>query len=104
MFSIRGSLAATSRRWRRPARSTRTFVAGGGNGREARVRDRISVSVAASLLDETSTQALVDGAIAETGASEPGDAGRVIGHIMKSHKDEVDGALVNQLVRQKLSG
>jgi uncharacterized protein YqeY len=56
------------------------------------------------LLGVAATQDLVDEAIAETEAVAAGDAGRVIGYIMKSHKDEVDGALVNQLVRQALGG
>ncbi len=54
-------------------------------------------------LDEPATQVLVDDAIRATGATEPGDAGKVMGFIMKDHKDDVDGALVNRLVRAALS-
>ncbi len=54
-------------------------------------------------LDEAATQALVDAAIAATGARTPADAGKVMGSIMKDHKDDVDGALVNRLVRTALS-
>lgn len=55
-------------------------------------------------LDEAATAQLVEAAIAELGVSgEPKAAGRVIGQIMKAHRDEVDGALVNRLVAAALS-
>ena len=54
-------------------------------------------------LDEESTAALVRSAIAVLGvAGDPKASGRVIGQIMKAHKDEVDGALVNRLVAEAL--
>ncbi|MEN8040179.1 MAG: GatB/YqeY domain-containing protein [Actinomycetota bacterium] len=52
-------------------------------------------------LDEDATRALVDATIAEIGADADTPAGRVIGAVMKSGKD-VDGALVNRLVREAL--
>lgn len=55
-------------------------------------------------LDQESTDALVRETVAELGvAGDPEAAGRVIGHIMKNHKDEVDGGLVNRLVAAALS-
>lgn len=54
------------------------------------------------LLDEDATLSLVKGAIAELDASDPKEAGKVVGFIMKSHKGEVDGGLVNRLVRAEL--
>lgn len=58
-----------------------------------------------SKLDETATVELVDRTISDLGVGgDPAAAGRVIGAIMKSHKDEVDGALVNRLVKERLSG
>lgn len=54
------------------------------------------------LLDEDATRRLVREAIATTGASDPKEAGKVVGFIMKSHKGEVDGGLVNRLVRADL--
>ena len=53
-------------------------------------------------LDEAATLELVRGAITETGAGSSKQAGMVVGHIMKGHKGEVDGALVNRLVRAAL--
>ena len=56
-----------------------------------------------SKLDQPSTEALVRAAISELGvAGDPKAAGRVIGHIMKHHKEEVDGGLVNRLVAAAL--
>lgn len=56
-------------------------------------------------LDEDATAALVDEAISAAGvAGDPSAAGRLIGSIMKAHKDDVDGGLVNRLVRERLGG
>lgn len=55
-------------------------------------------------LDDESTRELVRAAIAELGVE--GDekaAGRVTGQIMKSHGKDVDGGLVNRLVREELT-
>ena len=53
-------------------------------------------------LDEAATKDLVFQAITELSAADPKQAGKVVGHIMKDHKDEVDGGLVNRLVREAL--
>ena len=52
-------------------------------------------------LDETATRELVRAAIAELGVDDVKQAGRVMGHIMKSGAD-LDGGLVNRLVREEL--
>ncbi|MEX2423394.1 MAG: GatB/YqeY domain-containing protein [Acidimicrobiia bacterium] len=58
-----------------------------------------------SRMDEAATRDLVDRTIDELGvAGDSAAAGRVIGTIMAGHKDEVDGALVNRLVRERLAG
>ena len=55
-------------------------------------------------LNRESTEALVRATISELGvAGEPKAAGKVIGQIMKNHRDEVDGGLVNKLVAAALS-
>ena len=55
-------------------------------------------------LDQESTDALVRRTISELGvAGDPKSAGTVIGQIMKTHEDEVDGGLVNRLVAAALS-
>jgi uncharacterized protein YqeY len=55
-------------------------------------------------LDEAATRSLIESKIAELGvAGDEKAAGRVTGMIMKEHKDDVDGALVNRLVRELLA-
>lgn len=54
-------------------------------------------------LDEAATAALVDRTIEELGADATTPPGKVIGAVMKSGED-VDGALVNRLVRERLAG
>jgi uncharacterized protein YqeY len=55
-------------------------------------------------LDADATRALVREAIAELGVvKEETAAGRVIGHLMKRHGDDLDGGLVNRLAREELT-
>lgn len=53
-------------------------------------------------LSEDETRALVDEAVAATGASGPGDLGKVMGYVMGKGKGRVDGGRVNALVRERL--
>ena len=46
---------------------------------------------------------LIDGILA-AGDYGPKDIGLVMRELMKTHKDQIDGKLANQLVRQKLQG
>lgn len=55
-------------------------------------------------LGEEETLRTVRAAIAELKADDPRMAGRVIGHVMKNSGKNLDGALVNRLVRQELGG
>jgi uncharacterized protein YqeY len=56
-------------------------------------------------LGEEETRALVREAIADLGVSrDEKAAGRVIGHVMRGRGENLDGALVNELVRQELAG
>jgi uncharacterized protein YqeY len=57
-----------------------------------------------SLADEATTRGWVEAAIAESGASTPGDVGRVMGLVMKSHKGEVDGGRAKQIAAELLGG
>jgi len=55
-------------------------------------------------LDEEATRSIVRRAIAELGVGgEPKASGRVIGQVMKTHKNQVDGGLVNRLVAEELA-
>ena len=55
-------------------------------------------------LDEGATRALVQKTIADLGVTDAKQSGRVMGAIMKDHKDEVDAALVKRLVSEALGG
>lgn len=87
------------------AKAREEYLAAGERGRAQAEKltyeiDYLSRWVPESL-GEDETRALVKQAIAELSASDVKMAGRVIGHIMKSGAD-VDGSLVNRLVREEL--
>ncbi len=54
-------------------------------------------------LDEAATRELIDRTIADLGADAGTPVGKVIGAVMRSGED-LDGALVNRLVREALEG
>jgi len=54
-------------------------------------------------LPEAETRALVQATIAELGATALNQVGRVMGAIMKGHKDEVDSALVKRIAEEELA-
>ncbi len=54
-------------------------------------------------LDEAAVAALIDRAIAETGAAGPSDMGRVMAEIKKNAAGRVDMGQVSELVRARLS-
>ena len=51
--------------------------------------------------DEDTTRQIVKDALAELGVESPKEMGRAIGHVMRNHSD-LDGSLVNRLVREEL--
>lgn len=53
-------------------------------------------------LSEEETEAIVDEAISQTGASTASDRGKVMGVIMGRHRSVVDGKLVNEIVSRRL--
>ena len=57
-----------------------------------------------TLLDEDATRALVVETVDRLGISDPRQAGRVMGEIMKAHRDEVDATLVRRLVDDVFGG
>lgn len=54
-------------------------------------------------LSETELRALVDQAIAETGAASPRDMGKVMGWLSPKTRGKADGKVVSQLVTQLLT-
>jgi uncharacterized protein len=53
-------------------------------------------------LSEEEVDALVEEAVAATGASGLGDMGKVMGHVMGKARGRVDGAVVSARVRERL--
>jgi uncharacterized protein YqeY len=54
--------------------------------------------------DEGEVRAAVRETIARTGASDPKQAGRVVGEIMKANKGRFEASLVKRLVEEELGG
>ncbi|KRM22269.1 GatB/YqeY domain-containing protein [Latilactobacillus graminis] len=54
-------------------------------------------------LDEAAVVAIVDEAIQATGATSKADFGKVMQYVMPKVKGRADGAMVNQVVKSKLS-
>jgi uncharacterized protein YqeY len=81
------------------------FAAAGERGAEQEAKLAYEVEYLSQWLpaqaDEGTTRQMVRDAIAELGVNDPKAVGRVIGHIMKSGAD-LDGGLVNRLVREEL--
>lgn len=82
------------------------FDAAGRDEQAAAERAELAVieSFLPSLADAETTRGWVATAIAESGASAPGDVGRVMGLVMKAHKGEVDGGLAKQIAAELLGG
>jgi len=55
-------------------------------------------------LDEAATLALVRTVAAEHGITDPKQTGKLVGLLMKGHRDELDGDLARRLVEQVLAG
>jgi hypothetical protein len=55
-------------------------------------------------LSEGELTAMVDEAVAETGAAGPGDMGKVMGALMPKTRGRANGKLVSDLVRRRLGG
>lgn len=84
--------------------SIEAFEQGGRDEMAATEKAELAVIEAflPQMADEAQTKAWVDEAIAKTGASQPGDMGKVMGVLMKEHRAVLDAKLANQLVRQAL--
>ena len=82
------------------------FEKGGRDEQAAAERAELEVieGFLPSLADEATTRGWVEAAIAESGASAPGDVGRVMGAVMKAHKGEVDGGLAKKIAAELLGG
>ncbi len=55
-------------------------------------------------LDEAATEKLVRDLVAEHGIDSPKQMGKLMGLVMKSHRDQVDGGLVRKVASRVLAG
>lgn len=87
------------------AESIAAYEQGGRDDLAADERAELSVIEAflPKLADASQTEAWVDEAIAATGAAQASDLGKVMGHLMRHHKQDIDGKLANQIARDKLA-
>ena len=86
--------------------SIEAFEQAGREDRAAAERAELAViqEFLPKLADEAKTRAWLEEAIAATGASKPGDVGRVMGAVMKAHKGDVDGTLARRIASELLGG
>jgi uncharacterized protein YqeY len=84
--------------------SIEAFERGGREERAAAERAELTViqTFLPSLADPETTRAWVKEVIASTGASTPGDIGRVMGALMKARKGEIDGGLAKRIASELL--
>jgi hypothetical protein len=79
----------------------------GGSGDRAEAEEAEAREIERYLpaeLSEEELGGLVDEAISEAGASEPGDMGKVMGSVMPKVGGRADGKRVSALVRERLAG
>lgn len=86
------------------ADSIESYQAGGRDDLVASESAELAVVEAflPKLADEATTRQWVHEAIEATGASSKADMGKVMGHLMKGHKAELDGKLANRIASELL--
>ena len=91
---------------KRRTESIEAFEAAGRTelAEEERAEREVLQAFAPEQLSEADVDALVDRAIADTGAASPKEMGRVMGAVMAEAKGKVDGAVVRRKVAERLSG
>ncbi len=97
-------LTIIQRQVRQRQDSIEQFEAGGREDLAARERDEIGVlqTYLPSQMDRDAIRAAAEAVIARTGASGPGDKGRVMGPLMGQLRGQADGRLVNEVVGELL--
>jgi uncharacterized protein YqeY len=97
-------IAVLKRERKRRAEAAEAYRAGGRA--ELAAAEEAEAAVIEHYLPEEMSgaelQALVDAALAETGAASPSEAGKVMAAVMPKVAGRADGKRVNELVRQRL--
>lgn len=75
-----------------------------GSAEQERAEQRVLESYLPAQLDDEAIRGAIESAVAESGATGPGDMGKVMSRVMPALRGRADGARVNQLVRERLAG
>lgn len=99
-------VAVLRRERKRRLEAAEAYTAGGSGDRAAAERAEAEVieSYLPAELSEDELGAIVDEAIAATGATGPGDMGKVMGPAMGKVAGRADGKRVSEMVRARLAG
>lgn len=91
---------------KRRREAAEAYAAAGREDRAEQEREeqRVLEAYLPAGLSADEVHALVDEAIAATGAASPGDMGRVMGFVMGRARGRVDGREVQTMVRERLGG
>jgi uncharacterized protein YqeY len=101
-----GDEVAVLRRERKRRHEAASAYRDAGSGERAAAEEAEAELIDAYLPEELSDEELgelVDAAVAEAGASEPGDMGKVMGAVMPKVDGRADGKRVSAAVRERLS-
>jgi uncharacterized protein YqeY len=95
-----------TREVRRRTEAMEAYEKGGREDRAAREREERDILQAylPAQLSDDEVAALIEEALAATGASAPNEMGKVMGFVMARAKGKVDGSKVQAQVRERLSG
>ncbi|MCD6013976.1 MAG: hypothetical protein K0R88_60 [Solirubrobacterales bacterium] len=102
-----GDEVAVLRRERKRRLEAAEAYRGGGSGERAEAEEAEAREIERYLpaeLPDHELARLVDEAIAESGASDPGEAGKVMSIVMPKVGGRADGKRVSTMVRQRLAG
>lgn len=103
-LSDEAALAVLRRLAKQRLESIEAYTAGGREdlAEPERAELKIIEGFLPTLANEATTRAWVEAAIASVGATSKKEMGKVIGALMKAHKDEVDGKLANKIAGELL--
>jgi len=89
---------------KRRKEAAEAYRQGGATEREEaeRAEQAILETFLPEQLPEDEVAAVIDEAVAATGASGPGDVGKVMGYVMGKVQGRADGGEVNRMVRERL--
>lgn len=100
------ALRILGRQIREHEESIREFDRGGREDLVRAEEQELSIlkEYSPKMMEEEEIEGYVNAAIAEVGASEPKDLGRVMAVLMPRLAGKAEGAVVNRIVREKLCG